>query len=130
MNTQKDVLLQRAIDEEQRNLEEAMQAVRTQPCADDNELASCYESIHARISVMQHTWKRLLRLRQRMEMPEGPSRTHCADCGEEISPRRLEVLPEAVRCAACQAEWEEEQFPVTSGYGASGSGAKLCRPPH
>ncbi len=31
----------------------------------------------------------------------------CVDCGEPISPERLEVLPDAARCVRCQAAWEQ-----------------------
>jgi phage/conjugal plasmid C-4 type zinc finger TraR family protein len=31
----------------------------------------------------------------------------CVDCGEPISPERLEVLPDAARCLRCQAAWEQ-----------------------
>lgn len=30
----------------------------------------------------------------------------CEDCGQKIVPERLEALPEATRCVACQAAWE------------------------
>lgn len=29
---------------------------------------------------------------------------HCAECGEQISPKRLQVCPEARLCTACQQE--------------------------
>ena len=31
----------------------------------------------------------------------------CEDCGEAISPERLEFLPEATRCVTCQAREEK-----------------------
>jgi DnaK suppressor protein len=30
----------------------------------------------------------------------------CEDCGGKIGDERLEALPDATRCVACQAEWE------------------------
>ena len=30
----------------------------------------------------------------------------CEDCGKQISPERLEFLPEATRCVTCQAQEE------------------------
>ena len=33
----------------------------------------------------------------------------CAGCGDEIPLARLQALPFAQRCAACQEEWEEQQ---------------------
>jgi DnaK suppressor protein len=32
----------------------------------------------------------------------------CEDCGQKISAERLEFLPEATRCVACQARQERE----------------------
>lgn len=31
----------------------------------------------------------------------------CEDCGDRISPKRLSVMPDAVRCVACQREYEK-----------------------
>ena len=30
----------------------------------------------------------------------------CEDCGRKIGEERLEALPDATRCVACQAAWE------------------------
>ena len=30
----------------------------------------------------------------------------CEDCGRKIGEERLEALPDATRCLACQAAWE------------------------
>jgi RNA polymerase-binding transcription factor DksA len=30
----------------------------------------------------------------------------CEDCGRKIAQERLEALPDATRCLACQAAWE------------------------
>jgi DnaK suppressor protein len=30
----------------------------------------------------------------------------CEDCGRQIGEERLEALPDATRCLACQAAWE------------------------
>lgn len=30
----------------------------------------------------------------------------CEDCGRKIAAERLEALPDATRCVACQAAWE------------------------
>jgi phage/conjugal plasmid C-4 type zinc finger TraR family protein len=31
----------------------------------------------------------------------------CEDCGRQIAQERLAVLPDATRCVACQAAWED-----------------------
>jgi len=33
----------------------------------------------------------------------------CDDCGEDISPERLRVMPFAIRCRDCQEDYEEQQ---------------------
>ncbi len=40
--------------------------------------------------------------RARARMPSGPSETHCVDCDEPISQRRLQAVPWATRCIHCQ----------------------------
>src|SRR5436309_2013209 len=37
----------------------------------------------------------------------GQGDGRCVDCGEPISPERLEFLPDAARCVRCQAAWEQ-----------------------
>ncbi len=109
MNAQRSLLLWQSIESEQRKLEEAMKACVLGPCADDNEMASCYESAHANISLLKHVQKRLSYLKQRMTVLENRPHTLCMECGEAISARRLAAIPDALRCAACQTEWEEAQ---------------------
>jgi DnaK suppressor protein len=31
----------------------------------------------------------------------------CEDCSQKIAPERLEALPEATRCIACQSAWDQ-----------------------
>jgi len=35
----------------------------------------------------------------------------CETCGKEIGAERLEALPSATRCIACQAGWEQANRP-------------------
>jgi DnaK suppressor protein len=35
----------------------------------------------------------------------------CEDCGKGIGAERLEALPSATRCIACQASWEQANRP-------------------
>jgi RNA polymerase-binding transcription factor DksA len=39
---------------------------------------------------------------------EFPVRGICTDCGAPIPPERLAAAPQAIRCVACQTEWESE----------------------
>ena len=120
MNTQRTHVLRQFIEEGRRALADAQSAVVIPHCADDNELASCYENLSANIIGMQRTGQRLKNLEQSMAVIESQPYGLCIDCGEEIPSRRLAVQPEAVRCAPCQGEWEEERTPRNFGYGSSG----------
>ncbi len=40
--------------------------------------------------------------------PAGESLTHCKECGEEIPPRRREVIPGVRLCVTCQAERDKQ----------------------
>ncbi|MBI3092536.1 MAG: TraR/DksA family transcriptional regulator [Candidatus Tectomicrobia bacterium] len=44
-----------------------------------------------------------------LERIEAGSYGECEDCGGPIEPRRLEILPFAVLCVACQEEREVQQ---------------------
>lgn len=37
---------------------------------------------------------------------EAESATHCLECGDEISPRRRELVPGVALCVDCQADQE------------------------
>ncbi len=45
----------------------------------------------------------------RSRAPHGASRTHCEDCGDEISPERRHASPGCTRCLDCQQDHELEQ---------------------
>jgi len=126
MNTQRTHVLRQFIEEGRRALADAQSAVVIPHCADDNELASCYENLSVIIIGMQRTGQRLRHLAQSMAVIESQPRGLCIDCGEEIPSRRLTVQPEAVRCAPCQEEWEEERIPGKFGYGSAGRRFDLC----
>ena len=40
----------------------------------------------------------------------------CADCGKRISAARLQVKPEAMRCVACQTEYERRSAAGSEGW--------------
>lgn len=112
MNVQISQLLRQSITAEQRKLDEAMQAVIARPCADENEMASYCESANTGIIIMHRAHRRLLHLKQRIAEIENSTRAMCMDCGETISSERLTAVPDAVRCALCQADWEKIQEPL------------------
>ena len=59
-------------------------------------------------------------LRAKERLPQGPSATHCHDCGEPIPEARRAALAGVRLCVACQqkADAEVQQF---SGYNRRGS---------
>ena len=58
--------------------------------------------------------------RAKSRLPQGPSATHCEDCGAAIPEARRSALPGVRLCIACQqkADAELRQF---SGYNRRGS---------
>lgn len=37
------------------------------------------------------------------------SKERCVDCGRKIDPKRRKAMPSAIRCTACQADWEQKK---------------------
>ena len=58
--------------------------------------------------------------RVKSQLPQGPSLTHCADCGAEIPEARRNAVHGVRLCVACQSEHDRgsAQF---SGYNRRGS---------
>jgi phage/conjugal plasmid C-4 type zinc finger TraR family protein len=58
--------------------------------------------------------------RAKSRLPQGPSLSHCAECGNEIPEARRSAVPGVRLCLKCQQEHdiEEAQF---SGYNRRGS---------
>jgi phage/conjugal plasmid C-4 type zinc finger TraR family protein len=59
-------------------------------------------------------------LRAKSRIPQGPSASHCQECGEPIPEARRDALPGVQLCIACQqkADAEVRHF---SGYNRRGS---------
>jgi len=58
--------------------------------------------------------------RAKSRLPQGPSLTHCAECGVEIPEARRVALPGVRLCVACQSAHDREAAAV-SGYNRRGS---------
>lgn len=58
--------------------------------------------------------------RARANMPSGPGRTDCEQCGTTIPEARRQALPGVRLCVNCQSERDAGQAPV-SGYNRRGS---------
>jgi phage/conjugal plasmid C-4 type zinc finger TraR family protein len=58
--------------------------------------------------------------RAKSRIPQGPSATHCRECGEPIPEARRAALPGVQLCIGCQQK-ADEQVRVFSGYNRRGS---------
>jgi len=58
--------------------------------------------------------------RAKSQLPQGPSLSHCADCGEEVPVARREAIPGVRLCVACQTEHDAEAVKF-AGYNRRGS---------
>jgi phage/conjugal plasmid C-4 type zinc finger TraR family protein len=58
--------------------------------------------------------------RARGQLPRGPGRTHCEECGEPIPEARRQAVAGVKLCVPCQQIQDEEQQ-TFSGYNRRGS---------
>ena len=58
--------------------------------------------------------------RAKAQLPQGPSREACAECGTEIPPARRAAIPGVRLCLDCQAEFDRDTARFT-GYNRRGS---------
>jgi DnaK suppressor protein len=63
----------------------------------------------------EKTWALVQRLQRKLEsidrairMAENGTYGFCEDCGQRITPARLEILPEATLCLDCQRKFERQ----------------------
>jgi len=80
---------------------------------DEIDLAQQHEAMHRENALRAHFRRRDNFLESECRSPglhpegAGPGQKRlCCDCGEEIEPARLKVMPFAVRCTECQAKHE------------------------
>ncbi len=58
--------------------------------------------------------------RAQSRLPQGPSATHCAECGAEIPQARRQALPGTRLCVTCQDQLDRDQA-AFAGYNRRGS---------
>jgi len=58
--------------------------------------------------------------RAQSRLPQGPSATHCDDCGTEIPEARRKALPGTRFCVTCQDAQDRDQA-AFAGYNRRGS---------
>jgi DnaK suppressor protein len=78
------------------------------PQAEIIDMAQALEQIGRDTSLQQAERRELLAIERALAKMATGSFGVCEDCGEEIPPKRLMVLPEARLCANCQT-FEERQ---------------------
>jgi RNA polymerase-binding protein DksA len=78
------------------------------PQAEIIDIAQSLEQLGRDASLAEQERRELLAIERALSKMATGSFGVCEDCGEEIPPRRLMVLPEARLCAMCQT-FEERQ---------------------
>ncbi len=58
--------------------------------------------------------------RAQSRLPQGPSLSHCAECGAQIPEARRAAIPGVRLCIACQ-EAHDREHTAASGYNRRGS---------
>jgi phage/conjugal plasmid C-4 type zinc finger TraR family protein len=58
--------------------------------------------------------------RAKSRLPQGPSLSHCTDCGAEIPQARRDAVPGVKLCLACQ-DAQDREARKFSGYNRRGS---------
>jgi DnaK suppressor protein len=57
-------------------------------------------------SLIELKYNELKRIEEAIQRIDDGEYGRCMDCEEWINPARLEIMPHAVRCTACQERWE------------------------
>ena len=74
---------------------------------DDTEHAEMDIQEHIEVALIQMKGETLERLREALVRLEAGEYGYCAECEDEISSKRLQALPFAVRCTACEQLHEQ-----------------------
>jgi RNA polymerase-binding protein DksA len=79
------------------------------PVLDEGDAAQATERMDMSLAARQRLAERINRLTAALErLHEGTYGT-CEQCGRSIEPARLEAMPEAPTCLACQAQAERDR---------------------
>lgn len=76
---------------------------------DDTEHAEAEIQEHIAVAVLQMKGDALQRVREALDRLEAGDYGFCDDCGLEIAEQRLQALPFALRCTACEASHEQSE---------------------
>jgi DnaK suppressor protein len=75
---------------------------------DETEQAEADIQEHIEVALIQMKGETLQRIREALVRLDAGEYGDCAECGGEISKQRLQVLPFAVRCTACEESQEQQ----------------------
>jgi DnaK suppressor protein len=75
---------------------------------DETEHAEADYQEHIEVALIQMKGETLERVREALGRLDSGEYGDCADCGGEIARQRLQALPFAVRCTACEASHEQQ----------------------
>ena len=76
---------------------------------DEGDHAQASERADLDFMTRERIAERINRLSQALERLEAGTYGTCADCEADIEPARLEAMPDAARCLACQEKAERER---------------------
>lgn len=77
------------------------------PTLDEGDLSSAEEFRDVDFGILTMYSETLKDIRQALDKLEKDIYGYCEECGQEIDPRRLEVMPFTRHCIACQREHEK-----------------------
>ena len=75
---------------------------------DETEHAEADIQEHIEVALIQMKGQTLGRVREALARLDAGEYGYCAECGGEITERRLRALPFAVRCTACEEAHEQQ----------------------
>jgi DnaK suppressor protein len=75
---------------------------------DETEHAEAHIQEHIEVALIQMRGDTLRRVREALDRLDLGEYGRCAECAAEISTKRLQALPFAVRCTACEQANEQE----------------------
>ena len=81
---------------------------RTAGGLDETEHAEADIQEHIEVALIQMKGDTLRRVREALVRLDAGEYGYCAECGGEIARKRLEALPFAVRCTACEESHEQQ----------------------
>jgi len=108
--------LRRMLNERQRQLQDDVQSRirdgrsgRPKEVSDDLEHSDIAIQRDLELALLQMKSETLTRVQEALVRLDAGDYGFCRECQEEISERRLEALPFAVRCQACEEKREQDR---------------------